>query len=212
MAGLDTRTGNRNAAPPPKRVEDIKQLKTQPVKAPISSVVQTVKQPVKQPISSSSGTASSITGTPQTQLNFNDQQALMMSRARGAAQQDYNRDLDMAQSFGQTARAREVNNRVGSFQEEAAKQYTANDQAVRVASNLASSNQTSQRQAENAAAQLSAAANATQSGIVYEQQTQESQRQSSINASQERTAETQGMYSLLGSLNNSFSQGGYKYW
>lgn len=212
MVGLDTRTGNRNAAPPPKRVEDIKQLKTQPVKAPISSV----KQPVKQPISSSSGTASSITGTPQTQLNFNDQQALMMNRARGAAQQDYNRDLDMAQSFGQTARAREVNNQASSANTDAARQYTANVQAVTMAGNLASSNQTSQRQAENAAAQQSHVANAIQAGAAYgatlEQQTQESQRQSSINASQQKVAETQGMFSLLGSLNNSFSQGGYKYW
>lgn len=212
MAGLDTRTGSRNAAPPPRRLEDIKQVKTQPVKVPTRSAVQAVKPS----ISSSSGTTSNVTGTPQTQLNFNDQQALMMNRARGAAAQDYERDVNTAREFGQAARAREVNNRVGSFQEEAAKQYTANDQAVRVASNLASSNQTSQRQAENAAAQQSHVANAIQANSAYavasEQQTQESQRQSSINAAQQKTAETQGMFSLLGSLNNSFSQGGYKYW
>jgi len=208
MAGLDTRTGSRNAAPPPKRLEDIKQVKTQPVKVPISPTVQAAKPS----ISSSSGTASNVTGTPQTQLNFNDQQALMMNRARGAAAQDYERDTNTAREFGQAARAREVNNRVGSFQEEAAKQYTANDQAVRVASNLASSNQTSQRQATNAAAQQSHVANAIQANASIAVEEEQSRRQSSINASQEKTAETQGMYSLLGSLNNSFSQGGYKYW
>lgn len=208
MAGLDTRTGKRNVAIPPKRAEDIKQVKTQPVKVPTRSAVQAAKQSVSQ----SSGTTSNVTGTPQTQLNFNDQQALMMSRARGAAQQDYDRDLSTAQSFSGIARAREVNNQASAANTEAAKQYTANQQAITVAGNLASTNQVSDRQAQNAAAQQSAATNATQAGIAYEQATQESQRQSSINAAQQKQAEMQGVFSLLGSLNNSFAQGGYKYW
>ncbi len=201
MAGLDTRTGKRNAAIPPKRAEDIKQTKAPQARVPVKSAVQAAKQSVSQ-----------SSGTPQTQPNFSDQQASMMNRARGAAQQDYDRDLSTAQSFSGIARAREVNNQSGSSNAEAAKQYTANQQAITMMGNQASFNQTSQRQAENAAAQLSHAANATQAGIAIEQATQESQRQSSINAAQQKQAETQGMFSLLGSLNNSFSQGGYKYW
>lgn len=206
MAGLDTRTGKRNAAIPPRRAEDIKQTKAPQAKVPVKSAVQAARQSV------SSGTTSNSTGTPQAQPSFSDQQSTMMNRARGAAQQDYDRDLSTAQSFGGIARAREVNNQSSAANATAAQQYTANQQAMTMMGNQASFNQTSQRQAENAAAQQSAAANATQAGIAIEQATQESQRQSSINAAQQKQTETQGMFSLLGSLNNSFSQGGYKYW
>ncbi len=215
MAGLDTRTGKRNA-PPPRRAEDIKQVKQVPAKTPTKTAVQVARRvetsnSVPMP-GMNSGVTSGITGNPANQLNFSDQQALMMNRARTSAQQDYDRDLNTAQSFAQTARAREVNNQARSFEETAALQHTANVQALTVMGNQASFNQTSQRQAENAAAQQSAAANATQAGIAYEKEMQESQRQSSINAAQLKQTQTQGVFSLLGSLNNSFSQGGYKYW
>ena len=78
MAGLDTRTGKRNAELPPKRAEDIKQTKAPQAKVPVKTAVQAAKQSVSQ----SSGTTSNSTGTPQTQPNFNNQQALMMDRAR----------------------------------------------------------------------------------------------------------------------------------
>lgn len=215
MAGLDTRTGRRNAEPPPRRAESIKQVKTQQTRVPSRSAVQAAKQSVSQSSgqpSQSSGATSNVTGNPSNQLNFNDQQALMMSRARTAAQQDYDRDLGTAQSFGGIARAREVNNQASSSEAEAAKQYAANVQAVTTARNLASTGQTSQRQAENAAANQSFAANAIQANAVIEQASEESRRQSTVNAAQQRKTETEGMFSLLGSLNNSFSQGSYKYW
>lgn len=220
MAGLDTRTGKRNAEPPPRRAENIKQVKQVPAKIPTKTAVQVarrVETTNSMPIPGmNSGVTSSTTGNPSNQLNFNDQQALMMNRARASAQQDYDRDLGTAQMFGQQARAREVNNQASSFEEKQILQNAADNQAVRTASNLASSNQVSQRQAEVAAAQLSAFSNAQQANaqitVASEQQTQESQRQSSINAAQLKQAQTQGMFSLLGSLNNSFSQGGYKYW
>ena len=208
MAGLDTRTGKRNAAIPPRRAEDIKQTKAPQAKVPVKTAVQAAKQSVSQ----SSGTTSNSTGTPQAQPNFNDQQASMMNRARGAAQQDYDRDLSTAQSFSGIARAREVNNQASAANVTAAQQDTANVQAARMMGNQASFNQTSQRQAENAAAQQSHVANAIQAGSAIAQEEEQSRRQSTINAAQQKQTETQGMYSLLGSLNNSFSQGGYKYW
>lgn len=210
MAGLDTRTGKRNVPPP--SAQKLKETKTPPPKVPAKSAVQTAKQ--------SSG---SNPGTAYTQESYDQYQQRLMDRVRGAAQQDYDRDVNTARSFqgaartremeNQTlARAQELNNAGLSAGQAAAAQFATANQAAVTAANLQSANLVNNRMLQNSTERQAHTAGAFQALTSDNNQIAESQRQSSQNVAQQKLAETQGLYSLLGSLNSSFSQGGYKYW